>query len=104
MTDNWRLLRWQASAFAVIIGVVVLSPRADSATLLLPFAGDAGLAVLQQEIRHGAAIAGSGPAGGTVLLNARQGIGLRALQAGLIAIRIPADMCSNTETANGRSR
>jgi len=104
MANNWHLLLWQTSAFAVIIGIVVLSPRADSATLLLPLAGNAELPILQQEIRQGAAIAGTGPAGGTVLLNARQGIGLRALQAGLLAIRIPAGMCSNTEIANGRPR
>lgn len=102
--DSTGMLRWQASVLAAIIGIVALSPRPDSAALILPLAGHASLATLQQEIQHGAAIAGPGPAGGTILLNARPGIGLRALRAGLLAIRIPAALCSNTEIANGRSR
>lgn len=104
LDNSTRLLRWQAGALAAIIGITLLAPRQNSATLLLPLAGDTDPAILKQEIRRGAAIAGSGPAGGTVLVNAQHGIGLRALQFGLLAIRIPTDLCSFTETANGRSR
>lgn len=99
-----HLLRWQIGALVVIVGTTLLAPRQDAATLLVPLAGNTDGTILKQEIRRGAAIAGSGPAGGTVLFNTQQGIGWRALQSGLLAIRIPADLCSNTEIANGRSR
>lgn len=92
------LLRWQAGIFAVILGFVVLVPRPDAATLLLPLAGHGRNATLTREISRGAAIAGNGPAGSVIVIHAQQGIGLRALQDGVLAIHVPEILCTNTRT------
>lgn len=97
-----RLLQWQACALVIILGVTVLVPDQNSATLLLPFADTNRAAVLEREILQGAVITGSSPVGGIVLIHTQQGIGLRALRDGVLAIRIPENLCVNTRTIYGR--
>lgn len=93
------LLGWQAGIFGAILGFVILAPRPDSATLLLPLVGHDQTATLEWEISRGAAIAGNGPAGGIILVRAQQGIGLRAIRDGVLAIQIPQLLCNETSTA-----
>lgn len=95
------LLRWQAGVFAVVLGFVTLAPRPGSATLLLTLAGPGPDQTLVREIARGAAIAGKGPAGGTLLVHAQPGIGLRALLEGTLAIRVPESLCSGSGMTNG---
>ena len=96
---GYGLLRWQVGIFVAILGFVILAPRPDSAILLLPLVGHGESATLEWEISRGAAIAGKGPAGGIVLVRAQQGIGLRALKDGVLAIQIPQFLCNETSNA-----
>lgn len=93
------LLRLQVSIFVAILGFVMLAPRPGSAILLLPLVVNGETATLEWEISRGAAIAGKGPAGSIVLVRAHQGIGLRAIKDGVLAIQIPQLLCNETSNA-----
>ncbi len=98
-----RVLRWQAVTFGAILGFTMLVPRAGSATLLIPLSRDSATARLDAEVARGAQIAGTGPAGSVVLVNTAQGLALRALHGGMLALYFPDQFCTGKRTAHGRS-
>lgn len=100
-TPGGRVLRWQAGAFAALIGFTMLVPRDGSATVLIPLSRDPVTSRIGAEIARGANIAGIGPGGSVVLVNAAEGVTLRALQGGMLALNFPKEICGGKSITNG---
>lgn len=78
-----------------IFVLTALAPRGGSGALLLSISSPQAGPVMQWAVRHGAAIAGSAPAGGILLDRAPPGLLPKALRHGAIAIAIPAALCAD---------
>lgn len=79
---------------AIFLATVLL-PRGGSGVLLLSVSSAHNGPLMQWAVRHGAAIAGSTPIGGIVLDRAPDGMFLKAMSHGKIAIAVPSALCAS---------
>lgn len=94
-------LKWQAALVAAVFTITALAPASGAAVLYVPLANAPRDSALAWALEHGAALAGTGPAGSVMLLNAQTGFGWRALREGALAIRIPESLCKGAGKADG---
>lgn len=83
----------QCAVLAGVVALAELAPRPGLAALYLPILRKEHHAALDWALENGAALNGSGPFGGLVLMSPPPGLGTRALREGALAIAIPSFLC-----------
>jgi hypothetical protein len=96
----WRSDVLLGMVIAVVFLASALAPRIGSAVLLLPITNQAGHKALQWALANNARVLGSSVVGGIVLDHAPDQIFLNALNAGALAISVPAAACTSRPRNN----
>ena len=96
----WRPDAVLGIAIAAVFFASVLAPRVGSAVLLLPITDQARQRALQWALANDARLIGRSVVGGIVLDHAPDKTFINALEAGALAISVPAAACINRPRSN----
>ncbi len=97
---KWRPDVILAVAVAAVFIASVFAPRGGSAVLLLPLNNHGGKAALEWAFAHNARVIGRSVIGGIVLDHAPEQTFVKALEAGVLAISVPAAACISPPRSN----
>ena len=89
----------QCALLAGVVAVAELAPRPGQAALYVPFLPGSQHAALDWALENGAALNGTGPLGGLILMSPPRGLGARALREGALAVAIPSFLCQPSKAS-----